>query len=91
MSSVFRYQLFAAVSANLGRKVPVGDDVLPSLGKEHFATTSLDENCIDFLFRTDRKFYAKLKQTFLALKPKLIEERCYENHIYLEARKRAQG
>ena len=42
----FRYQPFVAVSGNLGGKVPIVDDVLPSHEQEIYPTTSLDENCI---------------------------------------------
>ena len=54
MSSNFRYQPFVAVSGNLGGKLPVVDDVLSSHEQEIYPTTSLDENCIQFEFQTDR-------------------------------------
>ena len=53
MSSNFRYQPFVAVSGNLRGKVPVVDDVSSSHEQEIYATTSLDENCIEFQFQTD--------------------------------------
>ena len=80
MSSNFRYQPFVAVSANLGGKVPVVDDFLSSHEQESYPTTSLDENCIDFYFQTDRNYYVDLKQTSLALKLKLVRGRSYETH-----------
>ena len=72
MSSNFRYQPFVALSGNLGGKVPKVDDVLSSHEQEIYPTTSLDENCIEFEFQTDRNFYVDLRQTYLALKLKLV-------------------
>ena len=65
---IFRYQPFVAVSANLGVKVPVVDDVLSSHEQEIYPTTSLDENSIEFEFQTDRNLYVNLLQTYLARK-----------------------
>ena len=78
MSSNFRYRPFVAVSGNLGGKVPVVDDVLSSHEQEIYPTTSLDENCIEFEFQTDRNYYVELRQTYLALKLKLVRGRGYE-------------
>ena len=78
MLSNFRYQSFLAVSGNLGGKVPVVDHVLSSHDQESYATTSLDENCIEFEFETDRSYYVDLRQTYLALKLKLVRCRGYE-------------
>ena len=75
MSSNFRYRLFVAVSGNLGGKVPVVDDVLSSQEQEIYPTTSLDENCIEFEFQTDRNYYVDLRQPYLALKLKLFRGR----------------
>ena len=80
MSSNFRYQPFVAVSGNLGRKVPVVDDVLSSHEQEIYPTTSLDENCIEFEFQTDRNYYVDLRQRYLALKLKLVRGRGYETY-----------
>ena len=66
------------VSGNLGGKVPVVDDVLSSHEQKIYATTSLDENCIEFEFQTDRNYYVDLRQTYLALKMKLVRGRGYE-------------
>ena len=63
----FRYQPFVAVSGNLVGKVPIVDDVLSSHEQEIYPTTSLDENCIEFDFQTDRNYYVDLRQSFLAL------------------------
>ena len=63
MSSNFRYQLFVAVSENLGGKVPIVDDVLSSHEQEFYPSTSLDATCIDFEFQTDRNYYDDLRQT----------------------------
>ena len=59
----FRYQHFVAVSGNPGVKVPVVDDVLSSHEQEIYPTTYLDENSIEFDFRTDRNVYVVLRQT----------------------------
>ena len=80
MSSNFRYQPFVAVSGNLGGKVPVVDDVLSSHEHEIYPTTSLNENCIDFEFQTDRNYYVDLRETYLALNLKLGRGRGYETY-----------
>ena len=77
MSNIFRYQTFVALSGNLGGKVPVVDDVLSSHEQEIYLTTSLDENCIEFEIQTDRNYYVDLRQTYLALKFKLVTGRGY--------------
>ena len=87
MSSNFRYQPFVAVSGNLGGKVPVVDDVLSSHEQEIYPTTSLDENCIEFEFQTDRNYYVDLRQTYLALKPKLVRGGGYETYNTKEVKK----
>ena len=76
-----------AVSGNLGGKVPVVDDVLLSHEQEIYPTTSLDENCIEFEFQTDRKYYVDLRQTYLALKLKLVRGRGYETYNTKEVKK----
>ena len=91
MSSNFRYQPFVAVSGNLGGKVPVVDDVLSSHEQEIYPTTSLDENCIEFKFQTDLNYYVDLRQTYLALKLKLVRGRGYETYNTKEVKKGAQG
>ena len=87
MSSNFRYQLFVAVSGNPGGKVPVVDVVLSSHEQQIYPTTSLDENCIEFEFQTDRNFYVDLRQTYLALKLKLVMGRGYETYNTKEVKK----
>ena len=77
----FRYQPFVAVSGNLGGKVPVVDDVLSSHEQEIYPTTSLNENCKEFEFQTDRNYYVDLRQTYLAWKLKLVRARGYETYI----------
>ena len=86
MSINFRYQPFVAVSGNLGGKVPVVDDVLSSHEQEIYPTTSLDENCIEFEFQTDRN-YVDLRQTYLALKLKLVKGRGYKTYNTKEVKK----
>ena len=80
MSSKFRYQPFVAVSGNLGGKVPVVDDVLSSHEQEIYPTNSLDGNCVEFEFQTDRNYYVDLRQTYLVLKLKLVRGRGYETY-----------
>ena len=83
----FRYQTFVAVSGNLAGKVPIVDDVLCSYEQEIFPTTSLDENCIEFEFQTDRNFYVDLRQSFLALKLKFVKRRGYDTYESKEKKK----
>ena len=73
MSSNFRYQLLVPVSGNLVGKDPIVDDVLSPHEQEVYPTTSLDENCIELEFQTDRNYYIDLRQTNLALKLKLVK------------------
>ena len=87
MSSNFSYKLFVAVAGNLGGKVSVVDDVLSCLEQEIYLTTSFDENYIEFDFQTDRNYYVDLRQTYLALKLKLVSGRCYETYNSKEVQK----
>ena len=64
-----------SVSGNLGGKVPVVDDVLTSHEQEIYPTTSLHQSCIEFDFQTDWNYYVDLRQTYLALKLKLVRGR----------------
>ena len=79
-SNNFRYQAFVAVSGNLGGKVPNVDDVLSSHEEKTYPTTSLDENCIEFEFQTDRNYYVDLRQSFPALKLKFVKGRGYDTY-----------
>ena len=76
----FWYQPFVAVSGNLGRKVPSADDVLSSHKQEIYPTTSLDENCTEVEFQTDRNFYVDLRKFFSALKLKLVKGRGFDTY-----------
>ena len=76
----FRYQPFVAVSGNRGGKVAIVDDVLSSHEQEIYPTTSLDENCIEFEFQTDRNYYVDLRQSFLALKLQFVKGRGYDTY-----------
>ena len=87
MSSNFRYQQFVAVSGNLGGKVPIVDDVMSFHEQEVYPTTSLDKNCVEFEYKTDRSYYVGLRQTCLALKLKLDKGGGYETHNTKEAEK----
>ena len=64
----------------LGGKVPIVDDVLSSHEQEIYPTTSLDENCIESEFQTDRNYYIALRPSFLALKLKFVEGRSYDTY-----------
>ena len=88
MWSNFRYQPFVAVSGNLGGKVPLVDDLLSSHDQEIYPTTSFDENCIEFEFHTDRSYSVDLRQTYLALKLKLVRGRGYETYNTIEVKKK---
>ena len=83
----FRYQPFVAVSGNPGVKVPVVDDVLSSHEQEIYPTTSLDENSIEFEFQTDRNAYVDLRQTYLALRIKLVKGRAFDTYKTTEKKK----
>ena len=74
-NNIFRYQTFVAVSGNLGGKVPIVDYVLYSHEQDIYPITSLDENCIEFDFETDRSYYVDLRQSILALKLKFVKGR----------------
>ena len=75
------------VSGNFGGKVPVVDVVLSSHEQEIYPTTSLDENFIESEFQTDWSYYVDLRQTFLALKLKLVRGRGYETYNSEEVKK----
>ena len=90
MSNNFLYQPFVAVSGTLGGKVTVVEDVLSSYEQEIYATTSLDENCIEFEFQTNRNYYVDLRQAYLALKLKLVKCRGYETYDTKEVKKEHQ-
>ena len=83
----FRNQPFVAVSGNLGGKVPIVDEVLSSHEQEIYPFFSLDENCIELEFQTDRNYYVDLRQSFLALKFKLFKGRGYDTYESKEKKK----
>ena len=69
----FRYQPSVAVCGNLGGKVPIVDDVLSSHEQEFYPNTSLDENCIEFQFQTDRNYYVDLRQSFFGIEAQICQ------------------
>ena len=77
-----------AVSGNLRVKVPYVDDVLSSQEQETFPTTSLHKNCIEFEIQTERNYYVDLRQSFLALKLKLVRGRGYDTYEKKEKKKK---
>ena len=81
MSNNFRYQLLVEVSGIFGGKSPVSDDVLSSQEQKVYPNNSLDENCIEYDFQTNWNYYVVLRQTYLALKLKLVLDRVYETYI----------
>ena len=68
-------------------KVPVVDNVLSSHEQEIYPTTSLDENSIEFEFQKDRNVYVDLRQTYLALKIKLVKGRGFDTYKTTEKEK----
>ena len=83
----FSVQTFCGIVWRSCRKVPIVDDVASSREQEIYPTTSLDENCIEFEFRTDRNYYVDLRQSFLTLKPKFVRERCCDTYDSKEKEK----
>ena len=84
------WKCFVAVSGSLWKKVPVLDDVLSFHEKEIYPTNSLDENCIELEFQTDRNYYFDLRQTYLVFKLNFVEDRCYESHNIKEVKKESK-
>ena len=78
-----------AASWNHGGEVPVVNDVLSSHEQEISPTTSLDENCTEFEFRNDRNYYVDIRQTYLAVKLKLVRGRGYETYNNKETKKKS--
>ena len=78
MAGNFWYQTFLAGSGNPGGKVPVVDDVLSSHEQEFYLNTSLDENCTEFEFQTDRMYNVDSRQMYLAPELKLVKGRGYD-------------
>ena len=83
----FRYQPFVAVSKNPGANVPVVDNVLSSHEQEVYPTTSRDENSTEFEFQTRRNNYVDLRQTYLALKIKLVKKCGFDAYKTTEKKK----
>ena len=63
------------------------DDVLSSHEHEIYPTLSLDENSIEFEFQTDRNAYVDLRQTYLALKIKLVKGHGFDSYKTTEKEK----
>ena len=62
------------------------EDVLSSHEQETYPTTSFDENCIEFEFQTVN-YDVQLRQTYLALKLKLVRCRGYETYNSKQVKK----
>ena len=80
-----------AVSVSLGESFLVFVDVLSSQEQELYPTTSLDENCIESEFQTDRNYYVDLRQTFSASKLKMTQSRGYETYNPKESKTEHMG
>ena len=78
--SNFRYQPFVAVYGCNRRKVAVFDDLMSSREHQNYPTTSLNENCIEFQFQSDRNHYVDLRPTYLVLELKFVKGRDYETY-----------
>ena len=78
MSRSFRYQLFVAVSEDLVRQVPLADGFLTSHEQETYLITSRDENCKEFYFQGNQNCYLDLRETYLALKVKVVKDHGYK-------------
>ena len=63
------------------------DDVLSSHEQEIYPNTSLDENCIEFKFQTDRNYYVDLRQSCLTLTLKFVKGRGYNTYESKEKKK----
>ena len=61
--------------------------MLSSHEQEIYLTTSLDENCIEFEFQTDRNYYVDSRQSFLALKLKFVKGSGYDTYESKEKKK----
>ena len=83
----FAVPTFCGVYGDLGGKIPVVDNVLPSHGQKIYPTTSLDETCIEFEFKTDRNDYVDLRQSYFSLKLKFVKSRGYETYKNKETKK----
>ena len=62
------------------RKVPIVEVFLSSQEKENYPTTSLDENCIEREFLTDRNYYSNLRQSFLTFKLQFVKGPGYDTY-----------
>ena len=61
--------------------------MLPFHEQELCATTSFDKNSIEFEFQTNRNVYVGLRQTYLALKIKLVKGRGFDTYKTTERKK----
>ena len=66
------------------------DDALSSHEQAIHPTTSPDENSIEFEFQTYSKVYVDLRQTYLALKIKLVKGRGIDTYKTKEKKKEHQ-
>ncbi len=57
------------------------------MNKKSVLLPHFDENCIEFEFQTNRHYYVDLRQTYLALKLKLVRGRGYETYNTKEVKK----
>ena len=57
------------------------------MNKKIYPTTSLDENCREFEFQSDRNYYVDMRQSFLSLKLKFVKGRGYDTYESKEKKK----
>ena len=91
MLSVLRYQQFVTIFWNPGGKLPIVANVLFSHKQVTYHPNSFDENCKQFQFQTDKNYYVDLRQTYLALKLKLVKGWSFEAYNTREGNKLHEG
>ena len=75
------------MSENPVVKIAVVDNVLSSHEQETYSVISVDWNSFQFQFKIDRNVYVDLRQTYLALKVKLVGGRSFDTYKTTENEK----
>ena len=65
---------------NLEEKIALVDNNVLSHDPDNCSTNSIAKNWIENEFETDWNYYVALRQTFLALKQKLLKDRGSESY-----------
>ena len=76
-----------AISGNLGRKISVVDTVLSSQQQDIYATTSLDEHCIECENQRDQNCSIDLMQSYLPRRLKFVKGFSYKNNNTTEVKR----